>query len=327
MKIMVIDVAAEYGGALTILNMFRERYEQDSENQYVFLLSRPHFQDTKTVRYMNFEWVKKSVIYRLFFDYLFVKWIIYKERPDKILSLQNNGIACGNIPQEIYFHNALLISDKKYKWSESNKLWIYQNIISLVVKKSIKRAEKIYVQAEWIKEKLSNKWRIAPSKIEVKRPNTKLKRIHRERVKIQGCPLFYPANTECYKNHITLLKACINVWEQYGDDCGLTLSLTCCQNEMDEACQLLIQKNNYPISFLGRLSREEMEEMYLQNILIFPSMIETVGLPLIEASHFGCEIIAADLEYAHEALNGYCKVNYFIADNENDLRRIILEKL
>lgn len=44
--------------------------------------------------------------------------------------------------------------------------------------------------------------------------------------------------------------------------------------------------------------------------LVFPSSIETVGLPLLEAAAFGLPVLAADVDYAYEVLNGYDGVVY-----------------
>ena len=44
--------------------------------------------------------------------------------------------------------------------------------------------------------------------------------------------------------------------------------------------------------------------------LLFPSYIETVGLPLLEAAGSGMAIKAADLPYAREVLQGYAGVSY-----------------
>jgi glycosyltransferase involved in cell wall biosynthesis len=44
--------------------------------------------------------------------------------------------------------------------------------------------------------------------------------------------------------------------------------------------------------------------------LLFPSVIESFGMPLVEAASFGLPIIAADLAYAHEVLEGYDNVSF-----------------
>lgn len=42
--------------------------------------------------------------------------------------------------------------------------------------------------------------------------------------------------------------------------------------------------------------------MYAKSILVFPSHIETLGLPLLEARAAGCRIVASDIAAAREAL-------------------------
>ena len=53
--------------------------------------------------------------------------------------------------------------------------------------------------------------------------------------------------------------------------------------------------------------------------VIFPSKLETWGLPISEAKAFGKNIILADLEYAHETLGTYEKVMFFGPDDAEKL--------
>ena len=53
--------------------------------------------------------------------------------------------------------------------------------------------------------------------------------------------------------------------------------------------------------------------------IIFPSKLETWGLPISEAKAFGKNIILADLEYAHETLGTYENVMFFDPDNAKEL--------
>jgi glycosyltransferase involved in cell wall biosynthesis len=50
---------------------------------------------------------------------------------------------------------------------------------------------------------------------------------------------------------------------------------------------------------------------YQTRAVIFPSEIETFGLPLIEARSTNTPVLAIDLPYAREVLNGYANVKYF----------------
>ena len=66
MKILVVDVAAESGGALTVLNQFIDEYSLNLNHEYVFILSRPHYEDKDNIHFVNIEWVKKSLLHRLY---------------------------------------------------------------------------------------------------------------------------------------------------------------------------------------------------------------------------------------------------------------------
>jgi len=52
---------------------------------------------------------------------------------------------------------------------------------------------------------------------------------------------------------------------------------------------------------LGYLGRGELREAYeLATALIMPSLVETVGLPMLEAMNLGTPVLAADRPYAHD---------------------------
>ena len=75
----------------------------------------------------------------------------------------------------------------------------------------------------------------------------------------------------------------------------------------------LIDKYNLQeqIVFEGVLPHETLLSYYKSSQgLLFPSIIETLGLPMLEAAAFGLPIIASDLDYAREVLIGYSGVNF-----------------
>lgn len=313
MKILVVDVAAEHGGAVTILNQFIDEFKADDKNDYYVALSVLDYQDTNHVYFLKLPWVKRSHIHRLFFDRIYIKKLIHRIHPDMVLTLQNKAVSSGRIPQDVYFHNALPIAEKRFRFKESKKLWIYQNVIGLLTRFSLKKARSITVQAEWIKKSLSEKWKIDGNRISVKRPcidNSRFN-MYQFRNDVEGCHLFYPAIGSIYKNHLALLEACAHIWDSEGRDCGLTLTLTGKENSLSKSCRELIDSKAYPIRFAGRLNSAEMSEMYNCTTLVFPSYLETIGLPLMEAMLFQCDILAADCEYSHETLRGYNKVSFF----------------
>ena len=311
MKILVIDVAAEHSGALSILNQFRREFECDTENKYTVLLGKLTFSDTNNIQYLSYPWIKKSRIHRLFFDYFCIPFLIRKNAPDRVLSLQNNA-AFTSVPQEVYFHNALFICEKRYKFTEAKNLWVYQNIISQFTQRSLKRADRILVQAGWIKKGLNSRWGIPLDRIVVKRPLLN-EEFWGDVARESGITkiLFYPANKSSYKNHRAMLSALASIWDEDGVQNGPKLILTGESKSMPQDLQDLILSNNYPVSFVGKLDMQQMKEMYGKTDMIFPSYIETVGLPLMEAKATGSFILAADCEYAHESVGEYDRILYF----------------
>ena len=78
------------------------------------------------------------------------------------------------------------------------------------------------------------------------------------------------------------------------------------------------------INFTGRVSRGEVFELYRQsNCLIFPSKLETRGLPITEFKQFDKPMLLADLPYAHETIGDYKKVNFFAPGNAQQLAELM----
>ena len=317
MKIMVVDVAAEHSGALTILNEYISRCKNDSCNDYFVILSIPKYEETENVSILNLKWVKKSYVHRLYFDKIYVRKLINQYKPDKLLSLQNNAFHVSNVTQEVYFHNILPLTDIKFSFHQSKKLWFYQNIIGNAVRRSLKNADYIIVQAEWIKKQLVQKWKIEDKIIKVEKPLVSLPSLV---LNYNPKALFYPANGGVYKNHITLIKALLPIWGKYGKP---ELRLTVEKSNLPEECQRILEKGDYPITFLGRLNMDQMWKEYQNSILVFPSYIETVGLPLLEAKAVSGKIIASDLQYARDILDGYQNVEFFRPFDDSLLAKII----
>jgi glycosyltransferase involved in cell wall biosynthesis len=66
------------------------------------------------------------------------------------------------------------------------------------------------------------------------------------------------------------------------------------------------------VKFLGMLKRDEVFELYEQaDCLVFPSRLETWGMPISEFKAFHKPMLLADLPYAHETVGGYDQVAFF----------------
>lgn len=78
----------------------------------------------------------------------------------------------------------------------------------------------------------------------------------------------------------------------------------------------------------GRITRKKVYSYYEKvDALIFPSKLETWGLPVSEFKDFNKPIFISNIAYAKETINGYSKVKYFDPNNPLELSILILEFL
>jgi glycosyltransferase involved in cell wall biosynthesis len=110
----------------------------------------------------------------------------------------------------------------------------------------------------------------------------------------------YVADGVAHKNHLNLLEAwCILARKNIRPRLALTLGTS------DELLlkKILDLRSEYrlEISNLGELPHDSVISLYKAcRFLIFPSLSESFGLPLIEANHFGLPIIASELDYVRD---------------------------
>lgn len=320
---MVFDVPADSGGALSILEEFylKAINYPDKNVEWIFVLGKPDFKETQKVKIVRYPWVKKSWWHRLFFDYFVAPRLVKKHKPDKILSLQNIVILRSNkIKQILYVHQALPFVEYKFKLRKNKLYWVYQNIIGRMIIKSIKKADYVIVQTNWMKEACIDKARVDEDKILVKPPELNIEvKNHFEFKKENLRTFFYPAHGTFYKNHRIIVEACEKLKNQGISDYNVIFTLIGNENpHIVELYEKVLQKN-LPINFIGKIDREKVFDYYTKSVLIFPSYIETFGLPLLEAKLHKSPILACDTPFAHEILDDYDKVLFFDPFNSEEL--------
>ena len=126
---------------------------------------------------------------------------------------------------------------------------------------------------------------------------------------------FYPANLLPHKNHKRLFKSFQKLSHK-----NLKLIVTIEINEVP-----YFYKNNNQIIFLGKQSFVDIHSLYkIVDFLIFPSLNESLGLPLIESSLYKIPIIASDLDYVYDVCNPFITFNPF---SETDIYCKVLESI
>ena len=312
MRIMVFDVPAESGGALSVLNEFYNEYKTDPKNNYIFVVSTPKLIETKNVVILSYPWVKKSWFHRIWFDYLVSPKLIRKYDIDEVMSLQNILIPCTRVPQTVYIHNSLPFSEYRFSIFEDKLLWIYQNVISKKIYRSIKSAKKIIVQAEWMKKACIDKLLIDENKIVVLPPKININVCGQKFDNNEAIPtFFYPASGMIFKNHKIVVNACKELKKLGITNYNVIFTLKGNENNIIAGLYKTANEEELPITFVGNLTREDVFKQYAKSILIFPSYIETIGLPLLETCKVGSIILSADCPYSREVLTKYKNAYFF----------------
>ncbi|MBI2798440.1 glycosyltransferase family 4 protein [Candidatus Saccharibacteria bacterium] len=105
---------------------------------------------------------------------------------------------------------------------------------------------------------------------------------------------YYPAATWPHKNHLRLLQAFSEFSKEYPN---YQLVLTGIKKQKGDEVQKYINKNNLGkvIKSLGYVDNDELPGLY-QNAfgLIFPSLFEGFGIPVVDAMVCGCPVICSN---------------------------------
>ncbi|MBB3110560.1 glycosyltransferase involved in cell wall biosynthesis [Paenibacillus phyllosphaerae] len=329
MNIIVFNVPAEHGGALSILNDFYKEVcsYSDSNIKWIFVLSKPQFEETENVKVIRFPWIKKSWIHRSLFDYVVAPYLVRKNKAHKIFSLQNLTIPFTNVPQTVYVHQPLPFIEHQFSFSENKLFWLYQKVIGRKIIKSIKHANKVIVQTKWMKkacmeqsEESRVKFDVIPPKISMHAASVFKPSDHAQST------FFYPASAIMYKNHRLIVEACKLLDRALLNEIKIIFTLN--KDESDYCASLYkeVEELQLPIDFVGHLTRDEVYDQYTKSVLLFPSYIETYGLPLKEAKTLKGMIAASDCAFSREILDDYPNATFFNPFDANSLA-IVMEDI
>lgn len=294
MRIVVNDIAASTGGALTVLKEFYNCVaEYGREHEWIFLLGDHLLEETDHIRVKVLKEVKASGFKKLLFDFVTGRKLIHSLQPDVVISLQNIITFGVNVPQLVYIHQAIPFQNiKNYSFFKKGeqKLAVIQHLIGAIIKRSAKRSDLVIVQTRWMQKAVCHSCRLPADKVLVATPN------------VQGAAcadgadfcreqFFYPTMLQSYKNNAAIMEAS-RLLKQKGLAHTVTLTLP-------------EEHSREHINCVGRLPYEQVQAHYASSTLLFPSYMETFGYPLAEARKAGTVILAADTPFAREVLEGY----------------------
>ena len=215
--------------------------------------------------------------------------------------------------QILFINQANLISPKINKYASRSFIF---KIKRLYLRIFIKRLKKILVQSHHMKKSLVKSYKIKPNLIYVLKIPIDKPKIDFIKKKKKITKLLYPSNHYLYKNHNIIIKAL----SEYPIE-NLLVYFTATASEFYKYKNLkFIKRINY-------YSYKNTYSIYNKfDALIYPSKIESLGLPLVEALNFKMPVLCSNLSYAKEIF-GENSTMYFNENSARSLNKCILKFL
>ena len=181
----------------------------------------------------------------------------------------------------------------------------------------------LIVQQQWIRHEFSKMFVFLEKRIIVARPEN-------ENMLTDGISaatettndvytFFFPALPRVFKNHDVVCEAA-GILELRGVK-NVKIILTIDGTENGYAKYIRERDSGISsIEFSGFIPKDRMLKTYKNvNCLLFPSKVETWGLPLSEFKIYDKPMLVADLPYAHETTSGAHYVSFFNPDDADKL--------
>tara|TARA_B100000989_G_scaffold188187_1_gene141665 strand:- start:10201 stop:11214 length:1014 start_codon:yes stop_codon:yes gene_type:complete len=197
-------------------------------------------------------------------------------------------------PVLIYFHNDLLINYNEANFGLKSKLLFYLKFNYIRFKSQ--ETYHWFVQTEIMKKKIFDKGFIKEDKIkifpiyDIKIPSPAQK---------EKNTFLYVSNSMPHKNLKNLILAFVDISQKINFE--IKLNLTSLKKDFINID--FERHKNLKIFWHGEIEKNKLETIYKRcEFLIYPSLKESFGLPLIEAIQHNCKILASDLPYVYEII-------------------------
>ena len=335
-KIVLSGVNMTEGGILTVFKQVIKAFASYKEFELICLVHDkslfPEFLEQENIKFIIFKDIKKSWLSRVYFEYIYSWWLSKKIRPQLWLCLHDISANLYKTPQFVYCHNpsAFYKADAN-DWRLDKKFFLFTKFYKFLYKINIKSNVNVIVQQGWIADSFS-KW-FGINNLLVARPVSEVNsefqnQIHSSKKEIV---FLYPAIPRVFKNFEIIIAAVTLLKEKHPEVYKkIRIKFTFSEGMNKYGDQLVQNCKNYNlevIEFIGFQTKQELDSLYANkfDFLIFPSKLETWGLPLSEAKHYGLPILAADLPYAHETVGAYSGCIYFDPNNVERLARIMID--
>ncbi|MDH7446369.1 glycosyltransferase [Aquimarina sp. 2201CG14-23] len=332
-KIVISAINFDSGGPLSIMQDCLSELSRNHTSDYeiIALVNSKKLYEISNIEYIEFPLSKKNWIFRLYYEYIFFYFLSIKIKPDFWLSMHDMtpNVRCKN--RFVYCHNPTPFY-KAYKKDifKNTKTFLFSSFYKYLYRINIKKNKYVIVQQDWIRKEFRKFWQL--KNVLVAYPKVKL--FNFEEVFNENPPIpkknkiktfFYPSFPRPFKNFEIICKAYSLLPQKYQDNCKVNLTIDETLNSYSK--NIVEEYSNFKgINFLGLLSRKQVYEYYnISDCLIFPSKLETWGLPITEFKATSKPMFLTKESYAKETVGEYKDVSFFDINSPEELRDLIID--
>jgi glycosyltransferase involved in cell wall biosynthesis len=317
-----LTVGREFIGALCA----SERFRAGGLQVIVFCHRRdlyPNVPDHPNLIWQEVPQVRRNWFVRLFYEYVWYRRWSRGRAVDLWISLQDTTPHVHAAHQVVYCHNPAIFHEGPADWRGDPRHEAFRLLYGAVYRTNLRRNDYAIVQQAWIRKEFAQRFGRPERQTIVAHP---VKHRAPEWPPLQRRPprtplrMIYPAFPRTFKNCELLIEAMAML-----RDLPVELVLTFSGDETPYARRIRASAAALPrVTFAGFLPHQELERLYASSdLLVFPSRLETWGLPLSEFQPYGKPIAASELPYAREVLGGYPYSVFFSPDSPAALASLV----
>ena len=317
--IVVSAVNLRKGGTLTILRDclgYLSSLARGGGYRVVALVHNRQLADYPGIEYIEMPWTVRSWLLRLWCEYVTMRKVSRRLSPVYLwLSLHDTTPNVKAERRAVYCHNPFPF----YPWKWRELLLNYRIVcfawFSLYIYKvNLHKNYRVVVQQQWLRQQFSRLFRLPPDKLIVALPAPPSPAVRGGACKVASdtFTFIYPSYGDIHKNFELLCRAAALLEAEIGRGrFKVVLTVSGYENKYT---RWLRRKwgGTGSLVFAGFMDRQRLYRAYAQaQCLVFPSKVETWGLPISEFAVFGKPMLLADLPYAHETAAGHNHVAFF----------------
>ena len=200
----------------------------------------------------------------------------------------------------VYFHNKHLIGSRRLILNETPRVIFRLTLERILAWLFYKNVDEYFVQTSTMMKNFEFYYSKKMSKVSIFSYTDSNSYLNTKRNIDKDLDFIYVSEGPMHKNHLMLIKAWVLLAKE-GLFPKLTLTLSSDNHLIINDINKNIKMHKIKIENLGYIDANKVLKLYSNaKALIFPSLMESFGLPLIEAKFIGLPILASELDYVRD---------------------------